>query len=135
MLADDERLMRDQLRARLAPVAAAQLGCNADEVVFAGGEARCGDKAIAWKDLVLQAWLARVGERAAWRAVQDRERAMFADAAASGAQASPSDTRRPCGARLMASDSNRCTPAPSTSATAPASSASVSRPSAASQPV
>jgi xanthine dehydrogenase large subunit len=51
----------DQLRARLAPVAAAKLGCSADEVVFAGGEARCGDKAIAWKDLVLQAWLARVG--------------------------------------------------------------------------
>jgi xanthine dehydrogenase large subunit len=51
----------DQLRARLAPVAAAQLGCSADAVVFAGGEARAGDKAIAWKDLVKQAWLDRVG--------------------------------------------------------------------------
>jgi xanthine dehydrogenase large subunit len=51
----------DQLRARLAPVAAGQLGCSPDEVVFAGGEARGGGKAIAWKALILQAWLARVG--------------------------------------------------------------------------
>jgi xanthine dehydrogenase large subunit len=51
----------DQLRARLAPVAAAQLGCSADAVVFAGGQASGGGKSITWKDLVKQAWLDRVG--------------------------------------------------------------------------
>ena len=54
----------DQLRARLAPVAAARLGCRADEVVFANGEASVngqGGKAIAWADLIKQAWLDRVG--------------------------------------------------------------------------
>jgi xanthine dehydrogenase large subunit len=34
----------DQLRARLAPVAAAMLGCSADEVQLAGGEALGGGK-------------------------------------------------------------------------------------------
>ncbi|MBL8332326.1 MAG: molybdopterin-dependent oxidoreductase, partial [Rubrivivax sp.] len=51
----------DQLRARLAPVAAARLGCSADQVVFADGEARGGGQALGWKDLVKQAWLDRVG--------------------------------------------------------------------------
>ncbi len=51
----------NQLRARLAPVAAAKLGCAVDEVVFAGGEARGGGQALAWNDLVKQAWLDRVG--------------------------------------------------------------------------
>jgi xanthine dehydrogenase large subunit len=56
----------DQLRARLAPVAATALGCKAEEVVFGGGEARAlegkgNGKTLPWKDLVIQAWLARVG--------------------------------------------------------------------------
>ncbi len=51
----------DQLRARLAPVAAARLGCAADEVVLAGGQARGGGKTLSWQDLVKQAWLDRVG--------------------------------------------------------------------------
>ncbi len=52
----------DQLRARLAPVAATALGCKAEEVVFGGGEARAPNgKTLAWKDLIIQAWLARVG--------------------------------------------------------------------------
>ena len=55
----------EQLRTRLAPVAAARLGCTVDEVVFAGGEARGGGRAIGWKDLVKQAWLDRVGLSAA----------------------------------------------------------------------
>ena len=51
----------DQLRARLAPVAATMLGCAAAEVSFAGGEARGGGKSAPWAGLVKQAWLARVG--------------------------------------------------------------------------
>ncbi len=51
----------DQLRARLAPVAAAKLGCAPGDVVFAGGEARGNGRAMPWKDLVKQAWLDRVG--------------------------------------------------------------------------
>jgi xanthine dehydrogenase large subunit len=51
----------DQLRARLAPVAAAKLGCKPEEVVFAGGQASGGGKRIAWQDLAKQAWLDRVG--------------------------------------------------------------------------
>ncbi len=51
----------DQLRARLAPVAAARLGCAPEDVVFGGGEARGGGQSIGWKDLVKQAWLDRVG--------------------------------------------------------------------------
>lgn len=51
----------DQLRARLAPVAAAKLGCKPEEVVFAGGRATGGGQSIAWKDLAKQAWLDRVG--------------------------------------------------------------------------
>ncbi len=51
----------DQLRARLAPVAAGLLGCAAADVVFAGGQARGGGKAVAWTEVVKQAWLQRVG--------------------------------------------------------------------------
>ncbi|MFO1326543.1 MAG: xanthine dehydrogenase molybdopterin binding subunit [Rubrivivax sp.] len=51
----------DQLRRRLAPVAAARLGCAADAVVFAGGEAHGAGKTIAWTELIKQAWLDRVG--------------------------------------------------------------------------
>ena len=53
-----------QLRARLASVAARRLGCDAEGLVFAAGQvhsAAAPDKGIAWKDLVLQAWLDRVG--------------------------------------------------------------------------
>ena len=51
----------DQLRARLAPVAARMLGCAAAEVVLQGGQAQGGGKAVSWQALVKQAWLDRVG--------------------------------------------------------------------------
>jgi xanthine dehydrogenase large subunit len=51
----------DQLRARLAQVAAGKLGCSAADVVLAGGQASANGQSIAWKDLVKQAWLDRVG--------------------------------------------------------------------------
>lgn len=54
----------DQLRARLAPVAARMLGCDASQVKFSGGHAhdgQCGGKTVAWGALVKQAWLDRVG--------------------------------------------------------------------------
>ena len=51
----------DELRARLAPVAARRLGCAPAEVRFAGGQALGGGQALAWPELVKQAWLDRVG--------------------------------------------------------------------------
>ncbi len=55
----------DQLRERLAPVAAGMLGCATQDVVFAGGHARGGQAAVPWADVVKQAWLQRVGLSAA----------------------------------------------------------------------
>jgi xanthine dehydrogenase large subunit len=52
----------DQLRARLAPVAALLLGCDASEVRFEGGFAHGNNgKQAAWTDVVKKAWLERVG--------------------------------------------------------------------------
>jgi len=51
----------DQLRARLSAVAARMLGCPAGEVVFQGGQALGGGKAVTWQALIKQAWLDRVG--------------------------------------------------------------------------
>jgi xanthine dehydrogenase large subunit len=51
----------DQLRQRLAQVAANKLACSAADVVLAGGQASANGQSIAWKDLVKQAWLDRVG--------------------------------------------------------------------------
>jgi len=51
----------DQLRARLSAVAARLLGCPAADVVFQGGQALGGGKAVTWQALVKQAWLDRVG--------------------------------------------------------------------------
>jgi xanthine dehydrogenase large subunit len=51
----------DQLRGRLAAVAARILGCPAAEVVFQGGQASGGGKAVTWQALIKQAWLDRVG--------------------------------------------------------------------------
>jgi xanthine dehydrogenase large subunit len=58
----------DQMRARLAPVAARMLGCDADAIKF---EAACAinirasgqndKKSVDWNSLVKQAWLDRVG--------------------------------------------------------------------------
>jgi xanthine dehydrogenase large subunit len=53
----------DQMRERLAPVAARKLGCDASSIRFGGGFALStvsGEK-IAWADLCKQAWLDRVG--------------------------------------------------------------------------
>ena len=50
-----------QMRARLQPVAAAMLGCDAAEVSFANGQAHGGGKSVDWADMVKQAWLERVG--------------------------------------------------------------------------
>jgi xanthine dehydrogenase large subunit len=51
----------DQLRARLSAVAGRMLGCPAAEVVFQGGQATGGGKAVTWQALIKQAWLDRVG--------------------------------------------------------------------------
>jgi xanthine dehydrogenase large subunit len=51
----------DELRARLAPVAARRLGCAPEDVRLAGGMAHGGGRTLPWKDLVKQAWLDRVG--------------------------------------------------------------------------
>ena len=55
----------EQLRGRLAPVAARLLGCTPLDVVFAGGVAansKAPDgQAAAWADVIKQAWLDRVG--------------------------------------------------------------------------
>ena len=52
-----------QLRERLAPVAARRLGCEASVVRFEGGfaVAGAGGEKLAWADLCKQAWLDRVG--------------------------------------------------------------------------
>ena len=53
----------DQLRARLKPVAARLLGCEAAAVEFGAGYARAASSAVApipWQKVVLQAWLDRV---------------------------------------------------------------------------
>ena len=50
-----------QMRERLKPVAARMLGCEADEVTFAGDHAHGGGKSVGWKALAKQAWLDRVG--------------------------------------------------------------------------
>ncbi|HOZ66080.1 MAG TPA: xanthine dehydrogenase molybdopterin binding subunit [Burkholderiaceae bacterium] len=59
----------DQMRARLAPVAARMLGCDVNAVKFIAGKAintlatgQNGTKnSVEWKDLAKQAWLDRVG--------------------------------------------------------------------------
>jgi len=51
----------DQLRERLSAVAARMLGCPAADVVFQGGQALGGGKAVTWQALIKQAWLDRVG--------------------------------------------------------------------------
>jgi xanthine dehydrogenase large subunit len=51
----------DQLRERLSAVAARMLGCPAADVVFQGGQALGGGKAVSWQALIKQAWLDRVG--------------------------------------------------------------------------
>ena len=59
----------EQLRARLAPVAARLLGCQADDVELIAGHAcqkspegqKDHQKMIPWKQLAKQAWLDRVG--------------------------------------------------------------------------
>jgi xanthine dehydrogenase large subunit len=58
----------DQMRARLAPVAARMLGCDADAIKFEAAcaiDTRAGGqndkKSVDWKSLVKQAWLDRVG--------------------------------------------------------------------------
>ncbi len=58
----------DQMRARLAPVAARMLGCDASAIKFEAGQAvNAGTtgtndaKSVDWKSLVKQAWLDRVG--------------------------------------------------------------------------
>ncbi|MFM7848182.1 MAG: xanthine dehydrogenase molybdopterin binding subunit [Rubrivivax sp.] len=51
----------DQLRERLAPVAARMLGCAAADVVFRDGQAQGGSRSVSWQALIKQAWLDRVG--------------------------------------------------------------------------
>ena len=53
----------DQMRERLAPVAARKLGCEAAAIRFEGGFAvsSANGEKIAWADLCKQAWLDRVG--------------------------------------------------------------------------
>jgi xanthine dehydrogenase large subunit len=58
----------DQMRARLAPVAARMLGCDASAIQFAAGCAhntsatgQNDKKSIEWANLIKQAWLDRVG--------------------------------------------------------------------------
>lgn len=51
----------EQLRQRLAPVAARLLGCDSAQVRFAGGVASAGDKAVPWAQVAHQAWVERVG--------------------------------------------------------------------------
>ena len=48
------------IRARLAEVAATELGAPAGTVIFADGAARAGDRRIAFGDLARKAWLQRV---------------------------------------------------------------------------
>ena len=50
-----------QMRERLAPVAAGMLGCEASEVTFANNCAHGGGRSVAWADLAKQAWIERVG--------------------------------------------------------------------------
>jgi len=49
-----------EIRARMAVVAAGQLGGRAEDVVFAGGQARCAGREIGFADLARQCWLNRV---------------------------------------------------------------------------
>jgi xanthine dehydrogenase large subunit len=50
-----------QMRERLSHVAAQRLGCAPNEVVFAQNQAWFGRLSMPWKDLIIQAWLDRVG--------------------------------------------------------------------------
>ena len=50
-----------QMRARLQPVAAGMLGCDAAAVSFGNGQAHGGGKSVDWAAVVKQAWLERVG--------------------------------------------------------------------------
>jgi xanthine dehydrogenase large subunit len=50
-----------QMRARLQPVAAGMLACDADAVSFGNGQAHGGGKSVDWAAVVKQAWLERVG--------------------------------------------------------------------------
>ena len=51
----------EQMRQRLAPVAARLLQCEATEVRFASNQAHGGGRSVDWKSVVKQAWLDRVG--------------------------------------------------------------------------
>ena len=51
----------EQMRQRLAPVAARLLQCEATEVRFASNQAHGGGRSVDWKNVVKQAWLDRVG--------------------------------------------------------------------------
>jgi xanthine dehydrogenase large subunit len=58
----------DQMRARLAPVAARMLGCDTDAIKFIAGQAvntrttgQDDKKSVDWTGLIKQAWLDRVG--------------------------------------------------------------------------
>lgn len=51
----------EQLRARLAPVAAGLLDCRPEDVRFAGGSAHGGGRSVPWNDVAKKAWLERVG--------------------------------------------------------------------------
>jgi xanthine dehydrogenase large subunit len=58
----------DQMRARLAPVAARMLGCDADAIKLVAGQAlntrttgQNDKKSVDWTSLIKQAWLDRVG--------------------------------------------------------------------------
>jgi xanthine dehydrogenase large subunit len=51
----------EQMRQRLAPVAARLLQCDASEVRFSSHQAHGGGRSVDWKNVVKQAWLDRVG--------------------------------------------------------------------------
>jgi len=50
-----------QMRARLSVVAANMMGAKPEQIKFSQDKAWAGEQSVAWKDLILQAWLDRVG--------------------------------------------------------------------------
>lgn len=50
-----------QMRARLSVVAANMMGVKPENIKFSQDKAWAQDQSVAWKDLILQAWLDRVG--------------------------------------------------------------------------
>ena len=50
-----------QMRARLSVVAANVMGAKPEQIKFSQDKAWAGEQSVAWKDLILQAWLDRVG--------------------------------------------------------------------------